>query len=54
MTGELSVPSNAPRGLRFDTGVAAGSSKSSLYYDSLLAKLIAHGADRRRRWRASA
>jgi 3-methylcrotonyl-CoA carboxylase alpha subunit/geranyl-CoA carboxylase alpha subunit len=36
---------DAPRGLRFDTGVAAGS-QVSLYYDSLLAKLIAHGADR--------
>jgi acetyl/propionyl-CoA carboxylase alpha subunit len=44
VTGELSVV-DAPRGLRFDTGVAAGS-QISLYYDSLLAKLIAHGADR--------
>ena len=44
VTGELSVV-DAPRGLRFDTGVAAGS-QVSLYYDSLLAKLIAHGADR--------
>lgn len=45
VTGELSVV-DAPRGLRFDTGVAAGS-QVSLYYDSLLAKLIAHGPDRR-------
>ncbi|HWX08118.1 MAG TPA: biotin carboxylase N-terminal domain-containing protein [Bradyrhizobium sp.] len=44
VTGELSVV-EAPRGLRFDTGVAAGS-RISLYYDSLIAKLIAHGADR--------
>nr|QDF42379.1 ATP-grasp domain-containing protein [Bradyrhizobium symbiodeficiens] len=44
VTGELSVV-DAPRGLRFDTGVAAGS-QVSLYYDSLLAKLIAHGPDR--------
>ena len=44
VTGELSVV-DAPRGLRFDTGVATGS-KVSLYYDSLLAKLIAHGTDR--------
>jgi acetyl/propionyl-CoA carboxylase alpha subunit len=44
VTGELSVV-DAPRGVRFDTGVAAGS-QVSLYYDSLLAKLIAHGADR--------
>jgi 3-methylcrotonyl-CoA carboxylase alpha subunit len=34
-----------PRGLRFDSGVTAGT-QVSLYYDSLLAKLIAHGADR--------
>jgi len=34
-----------PRGLRFDAGVEPGS-QVSLYYDSLLAKLIAHGADR--------
>ena len=45
VTGELSVV-DAPRGVRFDTGVAAGS-QVSLYYDSLLAKLIAHGTDRR-------
>jgi acetyl/propionyl-CoA carboxylase alpha subunit len=44
VTGELSVV-DAPRGVRFDTGVAAGS-QVSLYYDSLLAKLIAHGANR--------
>jgi 3-methylcrotonyl-CoA carboxylase alpha subunit len=44
VTGELSVV-DAPRGLRFDTGVSAGS-QVSLYYDSLLAKLIAHGPDR--------
>ena len=44
VTGELTVV-EAPRGLRFDTGVEAGS-RISLYYDSLIAKLIAHGADR--------
>ena len=44
VTGELAVV-DAPRGLRFDSGVAAGS-RVSLYYDSLLAKAIAHGADR--------
>ncbi len=35
----------APRALRFDAGVATGSSVS-LYYDSLLGKLIAHGHTR--------
>jgi 3-methylcrotonyl-CoA carboxylase alpha subunit len=45
VTGALSVV-EAPRGLRFDSGVEADS-RVSLYYDSLLAKLIAHGADRR-------
>lgn len=44
VTGELTVV-EAPRGLRFDTGVEAGS-RISLYYDSLIAKLIAHGTDR--------
>jgi 3-methylcrotonyl-CoA carboxylase alpha subunit len=44
VTGELSVV-EAPRGLRFDSGVEADS-RISLYYDSLIAKLIAHGADR--------
>jgi acetyl/propionyl-CoA carboxylase alpha subunit len=44
VTGELAAV-EAPRGLRFDTGVAAGSCVS-LYYDSLLAKAVAHGADR--------
>jgi 3-methylcrotonyl-CoA carboxylase alpha subunit len=34
-----------PRGLRFDSGVETGS-EIGLYYDSLLAKLIAHGATR--------
>ncbi len=34
-----------PRGLRFDSGVETGS-QIGLYYDSLLAKLIAHGATR--------
>jgi len=34
-----------PRGLRFDSGVESGS-EIGLYYDSLLAKLIAHGANR--------
>ncbi len=45
VTGQLSVV-EAPRGIRFDTGVASGS-EISLYYDSLLAKLIAHGTDRK-------
>ena len=44
VTGELAAV-EAPRSLRFDTGVAAGS-RVSLYYDSLLAKATAHGADR--------
>ena len=44
VTGELSMV-EPPRGLRFDGGVAAGS-RVSLYYDSLIAKLIAHGGDR--------
>jgi 3-methylcrotonyl-CoA carboxylase alpha subunit len=44
VTGELSVV-DAPRGVRFDTGVEAGS-RISLYYDSLIAKLIAHGGGR--------
>ena len=44
VTGELSLV-DAPRSLRFDSGVATGS-RVSLYYDSLLAKAIAHGADR--------
>ena len=43
-TGDL-VAVEPPRGLRFDSGVEAGS-QISLYYDSLLAKVIAHGADR--------
>ena len=42
--GRLSAV-DAPHGLRFDSGVEAGS-QVSLYYDSMLAKLIAHGADR--------
>src|SRR6201996_4264604 len=43
-TGTLSVV-DAPRGVRFDSGVETGS-EVSLYYDSMLAKLIAHGTDR--------
>ena len=43
-TGKLSAV-NAPHGVRFDSGVEAGS-QVSLDYDSMLAKLIAHGADR--------
>jgi len=43
-TGEV-VDLVPPRGLRFDSGVEAGA-QIGLYYDSLLAKLIAHGADR--------
>ncbi len=35
----------APAGLRFDTGVASGST-IGLHYDSMVAKLIAHGVDR--------
>jgi 3-methylcrotonyl-CoA carboxylase alpha subunit len=44
VTGELSLV-EPPRGLRFDGGVEAGS-RISLYYDSLIAKLIAYGGDR--------
>jgi acetyl/propionyl-CoA carboxylase alpha subunit len=44
VTGTLEAVA-PPRGLRFDAGIAAGSTVS-LYYDSLLAKLIAHGRDR--------
>ena len=36
----------APAALRFDTGVAAGS-EVALHYDSMIAKLIAHGPDRK-------
>ncbi len=43
-TGHL-VSVVPPRGLRFDSGVETGS-EVGLYYDSLLAKLIAHGATR--------
>jgi acetyl/propionyl-CoA carboxylase alpha subunit len=43
-TGTLSVV-GTPHGVRFDSGVEAGS-QVSLYYDSMLAKLIAHGTDR--------
>jgi 3-methylcrotonyl-CoA carboxylase alpha subunit len=43
-TGRLSAV-NAPHGVRFDSGVESGS-QVSLYYDSMLAKLIAHGTDR--------
>jgi 3-methylcrotonyl-CoA carboxylase alpha subunit len=45
VTGELSSV-QPPRGLRFDSGVETGS-RISLYYDSLVAKLIAYGGDRR-------
>ena len=34
-----------PAGLRFDTGIASGS-EVGLHYDSMIAKLIAHGPDR--------
>lgn len=44
VTGEL-LAVGAPRGARFDSGVAAGS-KVGPYYDSMLAKVIAHGSDR--------
>jgi 3-methylcrotonyl-CoA carboxylase alpha subunit len=43
-TGRL-VSVVPPRGLRFDSGVETGS-EIGLYYDSLLAKLIGHGATR--------
>ena len=43
-TGTLSAV-DAPHGARFDSGVQAGS-QVSLYYDSMLAKLIVHGTDR--------
>ena len=43
-TGRL-VSVVPPRGFRFDSGVETGS-EIGLYYDSLLAKLIAHGATR--------
>ena len=36
----------APRDLRFDSGIEARS-EVGLHYDSMLAKLVAHGADRR-------
>jgi acetyl/propionyl-CoA carboxylase alpha subunit len=36
---------DVPHAVRFDSGVEAGS-QVSLYYDSMLAKLIAHGTDR--------
>jgi 3-methylcrotonyl-CoA carboxylase alpha subunit len=39
------VAVDVPRGLRFDSGVETGS-QISLYYDSLLAKAIAHATDR--------
>jgi acetyl/propionyl-CoA carboxylase alpha subunit len=44
VTGRLSAVA-APRSLRFDSGVEEGS-EIGLYYDSLLAKLIAHGGTR--------
>jgi len=43
-TGKLTAV-EAPRGVRFDSGVEAGS-QVSLYYDSMLAKLVAYGTDR--------
>ncbi|MGH6741238.1 MAG: biotin/lipoyl-containing protein, partial [Bradyrhizobium sp.] len=43
-TGKLSAV-DAPHGVRFESGVEAGS-QVSLYYDSMLAKLIVHGTDR--------
>ncbi len=44
VTGRL-LAVDAPRSVRFDTGVVAGSTVG-VYYDSLVAKIIAHGADR--------
>ncbi len=43
-SGDL-IAVDAPRSLRFDSGVEAGS-QVSLYYDSLLAKTIAYALDR--------
>jgi 3-methylcrotonyl-CoA carboxylase alpha subunit len=43
-TGEIALVA-APHGLRFDSGIEAGS-RATPYYDSLLGKLIAHGVDR--------
>ena len=43
-TGKLAAVT-PPHGVRFDSGVETGS-QVSLYYDSMLAKLIAHGSDR--------
>jgi 3-methylcrotonyl-CoA carboxylase alpha subunit len=44
VTGRL-VAVEPPRGVRFDSGVVAGSTVS-VYYDSLIAKIIAYGGDR--------
>lgn len=44
VTGEV-LAVEAPRCARFDSGVAAGS-KVGPHYDSMLAKVIAHGSDR--------
>jgi acetyl/propionyl-CoA carboxylase alpha subunit len=44
-TGTLSEVA-APHGVRFDSGVQTGS-QVSLYYDSMLAKLIVHAAGNR-------
>jgi acetyl/propionyl-CoA carboxylase alpha subunit len=44
VTGTLTAV-EPPRGVRFDSGVATGSI-IGLYYDSLLAKLVAYGGDR--------
>jgi acetyl/propionyl-CoA carboxylase alpha subunit len=44
VTGEITEVS-PPRSIRLDSGVEGGS-QISLYYDSLLAKAIAHGPDR--------
>ena len=43
-TGTVSAL-RAPRGVRLDTGIAEGS-EVGLHYDSMVAKLIAHGPDR--------
>ncbi|MCA0871534.1 ATP-grasp domain-containing protein [Seohaeicola saemankumensis] len=43
-TGQIALLSAGP-GLRFETGVESGDEVSS-HYDSMFAKLIAHGADR--------
>ena len=51
----LKFPDAAPdaSALRIETGVRAGDAISP-FYDPMIAKLVVHGADGRRRWRRSA